>query len=247
MGEGMRRSQLITLIAVFATLSIVCDSIVGIPQLASGVWYGWIFLIVPIAGIVLGPYAGFISILIGVMAGHSIYLRGEAPMYEYLFTLGAPIGAMFSGFIFRGRWKGALTYFTLLLGAYFLTPVSWELPLWGLWDVYIAFIILCILALMSNRWSVRSGKLGGSPYIYAFCALIGLEADILFRIFMFISCQTYRLFYGFTPEILEVIWAAGALVTPIQVGIAILMTVFIGPMLVRILSLKGWFPNRDDF
>ncbi|MCK5625384.1 hypothetical protein KAI11_00860 [Candidatus Bathyarchaeota archaeon] len=246
-GKGMRRSQLITLIAVFATLSIVCDSIVGIPQLASGIWYGWIFLIVPIAGIVLGPYAGFISILIGVIAGHSIYLRGEAPMYEYLFTLGAPIGAMFSGFIFRGRWKGAFTYFTLLLGAYFLTPVSWEIPLWGLWDVYIAFIVLCIFALMSNRWDVGSGKLERSPYIYVFCALIGLEADILFRIFVFIPGQTYRLFYGFTPEILEIIWAAGALVTPIQVGIAILMTGIIGPVLIRILSLKGWFQNKNDF
>jgi hypothetical protein len=245
-GEGMRRSQLITLIAVFATLSIVCDSIVGIPQLASGVWYGWIFLIVPLAGIVLGPYAGFVSILIGVIAGHSIYLRGEAPMYEYLFTLGAPIGALFSGFIFRGRWKEAFTYFTLLLGAYFLTPVSWEIPLWGLWDVYIAFIILCIFALISNRWDIKSRKFGRLPYIYALCALIGLEADILFRIFVFIPGQTYRLFYGFTPEILGVIWAASALVTPIQVGIAILMTVFIGPMLVRTLSLKGWFTKKDD-
>ena len=245
-GGRMRRSQLITLIAVFATLSIVCDSIVGIPQLASGVWYGWIFLISPIAGIVLGPYAGFISTLIGVMAGHSIYLRGEAPMYEFLFTLGAPIGTMFSGLMFRGRWKSVLTYFSLLLGAYFLTPVSWKLPLWGLWDVYLAFIVLCILVLMSNMWGVRSGKMWRSPYIYGFCALIGLEADILFRIFVLIPGQTYRLFYGFTPEILGVIWAASALVTPIQVGIAILMTVFIGPMLVRTLSLKGWFTKKDD-
>lgn len=48
-GERIRRSQLITLIAVFATVSIVCDPIVDLPQLASGVWYGWIFLIEPIA------------------------------------------------------------------------------------------------------------------------------------------------------------------------------------------------------
>ena len=102
-GERIRRSQLITLITVFATVSIVCDPIVDLPQLASGVWYGWIFLIEPIALIVLGPYAGFLSTLIVVMVGHSIYLRSETPVYEYIFSLGAPLGTMFSGLIYRMR------------------------------------------------------------------------------------------------------------------------------------------------
>jgi len=84
--EGCGEAKLLTLMAIFATLSIICDSVIGLPQLSSGVWYGWIFLMEPIAGIVLGPYAGFVSTLIGVLAGHSIYLRGEAPMYESFHT-----------------------------------------------------------------------------------------------------------------------------------------------------------------
>lgn len=243
----MRRSQLITLIAVFAALSIVCDSIVGLPQLVSGVWYGWIFLIEPIAGIILGPYAGFLSTLIGVMVGHSIYLRGEAPAYEYLFTIGAPFGAMSSGLIFRRRWKAVFVYYTLLLAAYFLTPVSWELPLWGMWNVYLAFIVLCILAVMiTSKWGMRSERPWRKPYVFAFCALIGLEADILFRIFVLIPCQTYRLLYGFSTEALQGIWTLGALFTPIKVGVAILMSALIGPVLVRILSLRGWFPSEGE-
>ena len=241
----MRRSRLITLIAVFATLSVVCDSMVGLPQLISGVWYGWIFLVEPITGIILGPHAGFLSTLIGVIVGHSIYLRGEAPAYEYIFTLGAPFGAMFSGLIFRRRWKAAFAYYTLLLSAYFLTPLSWKLPLWGIWNVYLAFAVLCVLALMvTSKSIVETERPWSKPYFFAFSALIGLEADVLFRIFVLIPCQTYRLFYAFPPEVLQVIWTAGALVTPIQVGVAILLNSLISPILVRILSLKGWLPSE---
>jgi hypothetical protein len=238
----MRRSQLLTLIAVFATLSIICDAVIGIPQLASGVWYGWIFLMEPIAGIILGPYAGFVSTLIGVLAGHSLYLRGDAPMYEYLFTLGAPLGTMICGFVFRGKLKIVLLYYTLLLATYFLTPIARNLPLWGMWNVYVAYSLLCVLILMRSRWNIGNSALENQPYVYALCAFLGLEADILFRIFLLIPGQTYQFFYGFTTEVLSLIWVTGALVTPIQVGIAVLLSAFLGPILVKILSLRGWFP-----
>lgn len=242
----MRRSQLIILIAVFATVSIVCDSIVGLPQLASGVWYGWIFLIEPMAGIVLGPYAGFLSTLIGVMVGHSIYLRSEAPAYEYMFSLGAPLGTMFSGLLYRMRWKAVFVYYSLLILAYFLTPISRKLPLWGIWNVYIAFIALGILVVMIKKWEMRREKIVRSPYFFALCALIGLETDILFRIFVLIPCQTYRLLYGFSTEILQVIWTAGALITPIQVGIAVFMNALIGPILVKIPFLRESLPFKNE-
>ncbi len=230
--EEMKKSQFVSLIAVFAAVNVVSDSLMGPPGFTSGVWYSWIYLVAPLTGILIGPYAGFLSTLIGVTIGHFIYPRGP---YEFLFTLGAPIGAMVSGFMFRGKWKKVLLYYTVLLAIYFVTPVAWQLPLWGMWDVYVAYIFLLIVAvLMTKRgpWKLESKSL---LYALATSAFIGLEADILFRIFIFVPGQTYWLFYGSTVEELIAIWGAGAIITPIKVAISTLVTTMVGVPLVRAL------------
>lgn len=222
MKSQMTKSKRISLIATFAAVAAILDSIPGIPQFESGVWYSWIFLVVPLFGFILGPVNGFLSILIGVLVGHSIYFRG---IHEFLFTLGAPIGAMIAGMLFRQRKSIPIIFFTVLLASYFLTPISWQLPLWGMWDVYLAFIVLLIVTVINfnkNRLLIST--------------FVGLEADILFRIFLLIPLQTYRLFYGFTPEAMKIIWVAGAFVTPIQVGISILFTMIIYPPVQKVIK-----------
>lgn len=224
--------------AVFASINVVLDSFMGLPGLSSGVWYSWFFIVEPINGIILGPYAGFLSSLIGVIVGHTIYFRD---IYEFLFTLGAPIGAMFSGLLFRGRWKVALIYYTALLGIYFITPVAWQLPIWGIWDIYVSYAILLLVAVMATRkglWNSRSrGR--SSVHVIALSALIGLEADILFRIFLFIPGRTYQLFYGLGAEDLVPLWVIAAAVTPIKVAISILFTTIVAPSLIKVIGRIG--------
>ena len=227
----MRKSQFLALVAVFASINVVFDSLIGLPEFSSGVWYSWIFVVEPINGIVLGPYAGFLSSLIGVMIGHSIYFRD---VYEFLFTLGAPIGAMVSGFLFRGRWKMVLTYYTALLGFYFITPIAWQLPIWGMWDVYLAYAVLLVVTVMMARKGSWKPESRGLLYVIALSALIGLEADILFRIFVFIPGQTYRLFYGLNAEYLIPLWVEAAAITPVKVAISILITTTVGPPLIKV-------------
>ena len=131
--EKFRKSSFISLVSVFAAFNVICDLLMSTPLPYSGVWLSWIFMVTPISGILLGPYAGFLSSFIGVMVGHSMVFRGS---WEFLFTLGAPIGAMISGFLFRGRWREVLICYLAMLGAYFATPIAWQLPLWGMWDVF---------------------------------------------------------------------------------------------------------------
>ena len=135
----MRKSRFIALVAIFASVNVVTDSIMVFPEFPSGVWYSWNFLVEALTGVVLGPFAGFVSTFIGVMIGHYIYF---IDVYEFLFTVGAPIGAMFSAFLFRGQWKPALVYYTILFAAYFATPIAWQLPIWGMWDTYLAYALL---------------------------------------------------------------------------------------------------------
>lgn len=231
----MTKSKRISLIATFAAVAAILDSIPGIPPFVSGVWYSWIFLVVPLFGFILGPVYGFLSILIGVLVGHSIYFRG---IHEFLFTIGAPVGAMIAGMLFRQKRSIPIIFFTILLASYFLTPISWQLPLWGMWDVYLAFIVLLIVTIINFNKS----RLLISTFV-------GLEADILFRIFLLIPLQTYHLFYGFTPEAMKLIWVGGAFITPIQVGIAILFTMIIYPPVQKVVKRtrnNGMFSSNAD-
>jgi len=229
-----KASRFAALVALFAALNVVTDSIMSLPEMPSGVWYSWNFVVEPLNGIVLGSFAGFLATFIGVMIGHYIYF---IDVYEFLFTLGAPIGAMFSGLLFRGRWRPALIYYSLLLAAYFITPIAWQLPIWGMWDTYLAYAVLLFVILMIRKglWGHESKSL---LYTLALCAFIGLEADVLFRIFVFIPCQTYRLFYGFDVESLQLIWSVGAVVTPVKVVISTLVTMVIGLPLIRIVKKR---------
>jgi len=237
--ERLKKSSFVSLIAVFAAFNIVCDSLMGSPLLPfSGVWYSWIFMAEAINGIILGPYAGFFSSLIGVMIGHSIYFRGSE---EFLFTLGAPIGAMISGLIFRGRWKAASIYYLALLGAYFITPIAWQLPLWGMWDTYLAFGCLIFLTVAARKWKGFEGtKSTGLRLlqIVALCTFIGLEADVLFRIFILIPCQTYQII---APDIaiLQGWWAAGAVETSTKAALSTLITTMMAPPIIKAVRKMG--------
>ena len=237
--EKLRESWFVSLIAVFAAFNIVCDSLMGPLPNISGVWFSWIFMAEAINGIILGPYAGFFSSFIGVMVGHSIYFRGSP---EFFFTLGAPIGAMISSLIFRGKWKTVLFYYLALLGAFFVTPVSWQLPFWGMWDVYLAFGCLLFLIVAMKKWKgFWDTKSTGVHllHIVALCTFIGLEADVLFRIFILVPCQTYQIIYALDVSKLQLWWAIGAVETSTKAALSTLVTMMVAPSIIKAVRKMG--------
>jgi len=238
----MRKSRFLALVAVFASVNVVSDSFMSLPDFPSGVWYSWNFLVAALTGIVLGPFAGFAATFIGVMIGHYINF---IDVYEFLFTLGAPIGTMLSAFLFRGNWKPVLVYYTALFAAYFVTPIAWQLPMWGMWDTYLACAVLVAAILMIRKGLWERG-LKRLHFVLAVSAFVGLEADVLFRIFIFVPCQTYQLFYGFGVETLQVIWTVGAVGTPIKAALSTLITVVVGHTLVKTLRKANLFDDSTD-
>jgi len=242
--KRLKDSAFVSLVAVFAAFNVVCDSLAGPPLPFSGVWYSWIFIFEPITGIILGPLAGFFSSFIGVMIGHFIYFRGPE---EFLFTLGAPIGAMISGLLYRGNWRIVLIYYLTLLGAFFVTPIAWQLPFWGMWNVYLA--LACLLAVIAivkkwkNLWNVKSSVC--FFHILALSAFIGLEADVLFRVFIFIPCRTYQLFYGYDLNKLQAIWVLGAVETSTKAALSMVVTVIMGLPIISIARKMGLAKSED--
>ncbi len=215
-----RKSVIISLVAIFAALHAVLGMIPGI-------WRSWMIVIEPLEGVILGPVGGFISALIGGLLARFIRPRTAI---MYIFGLGEPIGACIAGLVFKGRYILVVAVYTVMLAAYFIHPVGRSLPAWCLWDVYLAYIAVLSLPIIS-----RISKELNKPVRLIMSAFIGSEADVLTRIFLFIPVELYKVM-GVPEEALPAIWVAGAFETPIEVVISVLAIVAIGVPLLRTLD-----------
>ncbi len=233
---GKNRSSFVAFTAVFAALVAVFDSIQILPALDSGIWYSWVFLTIPLVGIMLGPLVGAFAVGLGSFIGHFIYFRGPT---EFLFMLGASVGAAMAALIYQRRWRPALGIYSIMLVSYFLTPVTRILPIFGVWDVLLGFSLLLAFALCTNRGWWPDKERHSKLLLIIFCAVIGLEADILFRIFLLIPCQTYWLLLAMTPEVLLGLWLSAGITTPLAVIIATIVTATVGLSLLQLLPHLG--------
>ena len=227
-------SRMVSFVAVFAAITAVLDSI-PVFGFTSGVWLSWAFLVSPIIGILLGPYLGALSTGIGSLVGHIVYYRDPT---EFLFMIGLSVGAAMAGFVYQRRWKPVFAIYTVMLLGYFLYPVTWELPLWGIWDILVGYGIVLIYAAITTRgfWSDISER--NKLLLLIFTTVIALESDILFRVFVLVPGQLHWIL-GMTPEILQEIWMIAGFITPIKVVLATIVTVTLGLQLLRILERHG--------
>ncbi|MFX1559271.1 MAG: hypothetical protein ACFFBL_01660 [Promethearchaeota archaeon] len=227
-------SRTVAFIAVFAALTAVLDIIPAF-GFTSGVWDSWTFLLSPIVGILLGPYLGAYSVGIGSLIGHTIYYRDPT---ELLFMLGLSVGAAVAGFVYQSRWKPVFVIYSAMLLGYFMYPITWGLPLWGIWDILVGYGVVLVYSFASARgvWANTGERY--KLLLLIFCTVIALETDILFRVFVLVPGQVHWLF-GWTPEILFDIWMIAAFITPIKVILAVIVMVTLGRQLLRILEQQG--------
>ena len=227
----VRSSLLAALVALFGALHAV---LVAIP----GIWRSWMIVILPIEGVLLGPKAGFLAALMGCLIGRLIRPR---PGFYVIFGLAEPVGALAAGLAFRKKRGAVLALFSALLAAYFAHPLGRELPAWCLWDIYVALGLVLPACLVSGRVTGR-GELRGPdlPLAVALSAFVGLEADVLTRIFMLIPMCLYLLL---VPEpVLETLtgwWVLGAFATPLEALIGMAVSAWIGPPILIALEDKG--------
>ncbi len=239
---GSNPSRTVAFVAIFAAMTAVLDIIPAF-GFTSGVWDSWAFLLSPIVGILLGPYLGALSVGLGSFLGHTIYYRDPT---EFLFMLGLSMGAAVAGFVYQRRWKPVFGIYTAMLLGYFIYPVTWGLPLWGIWDILVGYVILLIYSVATTRgiWSNTSERY--TLLLLLFCTVIALETDILFRVFVLVPGQVYWLL-GMTPEILYGIWLIAGIITPIKVVLAAIVVITLGLQLLRILERHGDSIALADF
>ncbi len=230
-------SRFVSFVAVFTAMIAVLDSIPILPAFYSGVWGSWMFLLSPLVGILLGPYVGAVSVGLGNLVGHMIYFRD---ITEFLFMLGAPLGAAMAGFVYQRKWKPVIgLYSVLLLGYFLIDPIAWQLPLWGIWDILVGygFVLIFVLLVTRNFWpksQERSSSLG-----LLLGSVIGLEADILLRVFILVPGQTYWFLLGWTVEVLQTIWLGAGFITPLKVAMSAIVTITLGRSIIRALTTES--------
>lgn len=223
-------SRSITFVAIFAAMIAVLDAIPTIPVFYGGIWDSWGFMLSPIIGILLGPVYGAISVGLGGLVGHLIYFRNPI---ELLFMLGAPIGAGMAGLIFQQRWKPVFAVYSLLLLGYFITPVTWSLSLLGIWDVLVGFALILTVTVLSSLNKAGLDILSSTNVKLILGTVIGLETDILARIFILIPGQMWWMYYDWPLEFLQGYWLVAGIITPIKVILSALATIAIGQALIR--------------
>ena len=156
-----RNTKAIAAIAIFSALYAALRIIPTVPMIGTGATFHLSDILAPLFGILLGPYVGGVSILIGTFA--AIGLGTPAPFFGLDF-LPAFVVAASLGFLVRGKWLPVVILNAFLLAGYALDPFTSNFIVtpWGtvpyLWMHIVAFIVLLSpLGRKAGQW-VKSSK-----------------------------------------------------------------------------------------
>lgn len=110
----------IALIVVFSAIYAAMRIIPTFPVIGTGGYFSVADILAPIYGIILGPYLGGASVIIGTFIGMS----AKAPIFLGLDFLPGFINAVALGFLVRRKWLPVVILNAVLLFAFVLSPLT---------------------------------------------------------------------------------------------------------------------------
>lgn len=219
----MVSSKKVALTSVFAAL----HAVLYLPSFMP--WRSWSIYLEPIEGVILGPWIGFTSALVGSLAA-----RAVRPTEFWLFGVVAePLGAMACGFIAKKQWKPVLAIYVLMLGAYFAHPFGRWFPLWTVLDVLAAFALIIPVTVMSKRLFKENSR--SLLYAFPLIAFIGTVTDSLTRIFLLVPAGMYAVL-GWPAETVYYSFIYGAAGSYIEDASVVAVSLIIGAPMVAALK-----------
>lgn len=236
----------IALMAIFAALYYILSLIAPINIPAPGIGnlsISFAALIATVFGIILGPYLGTASALIGTLVTWA--LTGMLP-YNLPFLLCPAFNAFISGSIFYKKWKIAFIAFAVIIVAFVFTPPvlsfnSAQVAIWVLWDKIIALALIIPLVLFRKRLSVGQGAA-----LFFILGFIGNQADNMLGSFVYAWPIVYENIFGFTTEFVQL----GFLVSPFAYPAVRLVQAFIVTLiavpLFKILTDTNWLWKAES-
>lgn len=237
----------IALTAIFAAIYAVFRIIPTVPMIgAPGVTFSLSDILAPLYGIILGPYIGGLSVLIGTFTAMSV----KTPVFLGLDFLPAFVNAVALGFLVRRKWLPVIILNVILLAAFIANPLTLVfVPLGSnfsfpfMWLHIIALIVLISpLALMATKW-IEKSKVNLAVAGFAILAFIGtmmqhLMGNILYEnIFVYVTNIM-------TPESLALRWQAVFFLYPWERLILIILAALVGLPLIRATRKISLIPNK---
>ena len=168
------------LIAVFAALYYVLSIIspyvpaISVPEIKIQLEA----LIASVFGLILGPYLGFLTALVGAFVAW-VLPPVSMSSYSMPFLLSPPLNALVVGLVYYRRWKQAFVTLGVLIVTFLFLPPSQ--PLAEFWYVGVAVIWDKVIALLLIIPSAKFAKHFSTPksvsILYFLLAFIGNQAD----------------------------------------------------------------------
>jgi hypothetical protein len=234
----------IALIAVFAAVYTVLRLLQTIPMIGvEGGKFSVSDVIAPIYGIVLGPYVGGSSVIIGSFLAIAM---GRPVTFLFLDFLPALVNCMALGFLIRGKWWPVVALNAVLLVGFILNPLTTLFISIG--GVSIPFFWLHILALIvlvsplghrAGKWvqTLKPAKLAVGLTVLAFVGTMmqHLMGNILTEAVMGYITPTM------TPAAFNGMWNIVFFTYPFERLALIVLAVVVGIPLVRILFKNSFF------
>ena len=186
-----RNTKAIAAIAIFSALYAALRIIPTVPMIGTGATFHLSDILAPLFGILLGPYVGGISIIIGTFA--AIGINPSSVTFFGLDFLPAFVVAVSLGFLVRRKWLPVVILNALLLVGYAINPLTSNFisTPWGsmpyLWMHLAAFIVLISpLGRKAGQWigSAKATTITAGFIILAFAGTMmqHLTGGILYEV-----------------------------------------------------------------
>jgi uncharacterized membrane protein len=236
----------VALMAIFAALYYVLSLIapIRIPTGVGNLEISFAALIASVIGIILGPYLGTASALLGASVAW-VLPPSSGSLFGLPFLLSPALNALITGLIFYRKWEYAFAVFGLFTLAFLLTPPiwpvteNWLIALAVLFDKIIALLMIIPVALFAKQLSVAKASL-----FYFLLFFIGNQADNMWGSFVFATPMVYELF-GYTASDVQVAFLASPFLYPAVRIVQALIGMLIAVPLMHALSGTPWLWQKQ--
>jgi len=238
------RTKITAFLIVFSALYAVLRLVPLGPMIGLSATFSVSDFLAPLYGIILGPYVGGLSIVIGTFLGMAM---GKAPVFLGLDFLPAFVNAVAIGFLLKRKWAPVVVLNIILLLAFALNPLTTLFigPIPFIWLHIVAFLVLISpLGRKAGQWveTLKPKFLTAGVAILAFIGtmmqhLTGniLTEVVLGQIVGSISHETFS----------TIIWPSAFLAYPIERILLVILSVVVGVPLVRTLK-KSLLPFQKQ-
>ena len=235
-------SKTIAVISIFTALYAVLRIIPSVPMIgASGASFSVSDIIAPVYGIILGPYVGGLSVVLGSF----IAMFGKPPVFMGLDFLPATVAAVSLGLLIKKKWIHVITLNVVLLAAFLIHPNTslfidvslgtgtLALPFFWLHVVALA-VLISPLGRMAAKWVTTNNATRTATGI-AILAFVGtmmqhLTGNLLFETIMAQPIGNIPL------TAYPGIWTSIFLVYPIERLALVVLSTIVGTALLRVLK-----------